>query len=239
VIEGRRVLIVDDHHIVRRGLRIMLEGERWVDAVVEAATAADAVKQAVSHRVDVVAMDVMLPDGDGIEATRRILQSRPGVRVLMVTMADDDDVVARALAAGARGYVLKDTDPDAVVDALRTIAGGGVVLGPRIGSVILNNLRRTPAVRPPPFDTLSVRELDILALLASGDSNARIARHLGVSEKTVRNQLSIMFVKLGVTDRVQAALLARDAGVTSRPGAPGSPARGGVPPDSAGSARLS
>ena len=94
------------------------------------------------------------------------------------------------------------------------------MLGPRIGSVILNNLRRTPAVLPPPFDALSVRELDILALLASGDSNARIAHHLGVSEKTVRNQLSIVFVKLGVTDRVQAALLARDAGVTSRPGAP-------------------
>ena len=96
-----------------------------------------------------------------------------------------------------------------------------MVLGPRIGPAILTTLRRTPVALPPPLDKLSARERDILALLASGDSNARIARHLGVSEKTVRNQLSVVFVKLGVTDRVRAALLARDAGMTSRPGAPG------------------
>src|SRR5215208_2394925 len=118
MIECRRVLIVDDHPIVRRGLRIMLEGEQWVDVVVEAATVTDAVRQAVTHQVPVVAMAVILPDGDGLEATRRLLQNRPGGRVLMVTMADDDDVVARALSAGAWGYVLKDTDPDAVIDAL-------------------------------------------------------------------------------------------------------------------------
>ncbi len=211
MVDNQRVLIVDDHPVVRRGLRTMLEGERWVDEVVEAATVAEAVRAAVSRQVHVVAMDVALPDGDGIEATRRILQSRPEVRILVLTMTNDPDLVTRALRAGARGYVLKDTDPDLVVDALRTVASDGVVLGPGIGPALLAaDAANGP---PPPFDQLTPREREILARLAAGDSNARMARHLGLSEKTVRNQLSLMFAKLGVADRVQAALLARDAGI--------------------------
>jgi two-component system, NarL family, nitrate/nitrite response regulator NarL len=213
VLQPQRVLIVDDHPVVRRGLRAMLEGESWVKDVVEAATVDEAVKEAVSRQVDVVAMDVALPDGDGIEATRRIIQLCPHVNVLMVTFHDDEDRVARALRAGARGYVLKDSEPDTVLDALRTVARGGVVLGPRVGPEVLAALRRAPASLPAPFDTLTPRERDILAGLVRGDSNARIARHLQLSEKTVRNQLSIVFTKLGVADRVQAALLARDAGI--------------------------
>ncbi|MBW4705507.1 MULTISPECIES: response regulator transcription factor [unclassified Micromonospora] len=209
-----RVLVVDDHPVVRRGLRTMLEGETWVDGVVEAATCAEAVSIALTEPVGVVAMDVALPDGDGVEATRRIVQARPETRVLMVTMSDDEDVVSRSLRAGARGYVLKDTDPDVIVDALRTVAGGGLVLGPRIGPQVLTSLRRQPVELPPPFDRLTPRERDILRRLAAGDTNARIARHFGLSEKTVRNQLSAVFAKLGVADRVQAALLARDAGLT-------------------------
>lgn len=209
-----RVLIVDDHPVMRRGLRTLLESEAWVDVVVEAATMAEAVRQAVTQEAQVVAMDLVLPDGDGIEATRAILRSRPGTRVLMLTMADDEDFVVRALRAGARGYVLKTTDPDTVIDALRTVAGGGVVLGPSIGPTILATLRRTPAELPAPFNTLTARQRDILARLASGDSNARIARHLGLTEKTVRNQLTPIFALLGVGDRVQAALLARDAGIS-------------------------
>lgn len=211
MVDNQRVLIVDDHPVVRRGLRTMLEGERWVDEVVEAATVAEAVRAAVSRQVHVVAMDVALPDGDGIEATRRILQSRPEVRILVLTMTNDPDLVTRALRAGARGYVLKDTDPDLVVDALRTVAGDGVVLGPGIGPAVLVPGGATGP--SPPFDQLTPREREILVRLAAGDSNARIARHLGLSEKTVRNQLSLMFAKLGVADRVQAALLARDAGI--------------------------
>jgi DNA-binding NarL/FixJ family response regulator len=213
VVESRRVLIVDDHPVVRRGLRTMLEGESWVAEVVEAATAAEAVREAVSRRVHVVAMDLALPDGDGIEATRRIVQASPDIKILMLTMTNDENIVARALRAGARGYVLKDTDPDAVVDALRTVAGDGVVLGPGIGAALLTS-RQPGTDLPPPFDRLTPREREILARLASGDSNARIARHLGLSEKTVRNQLSVVFSKLGVADRVQAALLARDAGIS-------------------------
>jgi two-component system nitrate/nitrite response regulator NarL len=211
--ESRRVLIVDDHPVVRRGLRTMLEGETWVDEVTEAATVAEAVKEAVTRQVHVVAMDVSLPDGDGIDATRRILRARPDAMVLMLTMADDEDVVARSMEAGARGYLLKDTDPETVIDALRTVAGGGVVLGPRIGPAVIRAASRQPATLPPPLDELTPRELEVLGLLAAGESNARIARQLGLSEKTVRNQLSHVFAKLGVADRVQAALLARSMGM--------------------------
>ncbi len=192
----------------------MLESEPWVAEVAEAATVAEAIREAVSRRVHVIAMDLALPDGDGIEATRRIVQAHPDVKILMLTMTNDENVAARALRAGARGYVLKDTDPDAVVDALRTVAGDGVVLGPGIGPALLTSRHPGIAELPPPFDRLTPREREILARLASGDSNARIARHLGLSEKTVRNQLSVVFSKLGVGDRVQAALLARDAGIS-------------------------
>lgn len=213
MVHGGRILIVDDHPVVRRGLRTMLEGESWVSDVFEAATTAEALTSAVTNRVQVIAMDVSLPDGDGVDATQRIMQSCPDVKVLMLTMANDEEIVARALRAGARGYVLKDTDPDAVIDALRTVAQGGVVLGPGIGTSVLTTLQRGPAELPAPFNQLTSRERDILGRLALGDTNARIARHFGLSEKTVRNQLSAIFAKLGVADRVQAALLARDVGL--------------------------
>ena len=179
----------------------------------EAATVEDAVKEAVTRQVHVIAMDVSLPDGDGIEATRRVLQRCPGVNVLIVTFHDDEDRVARALRAGARGYVLKDTEPDTVVDALRTVASGGVVLGPKVGPDVLATLQQKPTHLPAPFDKLTTREREILAELVSGHSNAEIARRLGLSGKTVRNYLTSVFDKLGVDGRVQAAMLARDAGI--------------------------
>lgn len=211
--ERLRLLIVDDHPVVRRGLCTMLEGETWVEEVVEAATVADAVREAVTCRVHVVAMDVTLPDGDGIDATRRIMRACPEARILVLTMADDADTVARAFDAGARGYLLKDTDPEMVIDALRTVAAGGVVLGPRIGLDILKAVQARPARLQPPLDQLTPREVEILTLLAAGESNARIARRLGVTEKTVRNQMTGVFSKLEVADRVQAALLARRLGL--------------------------
>jgi DNA-binding NarL/FixJ family response regulator len=191
----------------------MLEGEPWVRDVREAASVEEAVREAVTCQADVIAMDVVLPDGDGVDATRRIIEACPDAAVLMLTMADDDEIVSRALSAGARGFLLKDTDPDMVLDALRTVASGGVVLGPKVGPTVLTALRRAPAVLPPPFDRLTSRELEIVNRLAVGDSNAQIARQLNVSEKTIRNQMSAVFSKLNVSDRVQAALLARDAGL--------------------------
>ena len=214
MITDRRVLIVDDHPVVVRGLRTMLDGEPWVGEILEATNVADAIRAAVSGRVHVIAMDVALGDGDGVEATRRILAAVPGVRVLILTMAADSDVVSRALRAGAHGYLLKDTDPDTIIDALRMVAAGGVVLGPGIGDPLLATAQQAPAGLPPPFDSLTQREREIIGHLATGESNVRIARHLGLSEKTVRNQLSAVFAKLGVSDRVQAALLARDVGIT-------------------------
>lgn len=208
-----RVLIVDDHPVVRRGLRAMLEDEDWVASVAEAATVDEAVRAAVSTKAHVVAMDINLPDGDGIEATRRILTLSPGVKVLIVTLYDDKDRVARALKAGARGYVLKDTEPDTIVDALRTVADGGVVLGPKVGPEVLTTLQRTPTQLPPPFDKLTAQERRILAGLVRGATNAEIGRSMGLNEKTVRNYLTAVFEKLGVDSRVQAALRARDAGI--------------------------
>lgn len=208
-----RVLIVDDHPVVRRGLRAMLEDEDWVESVAEASNVEQAVRAAVSHKAQVVAMDINLPDGDGIEATRRIVTLCPGVRVLIVTLYDDKDKVARALKAGARGYVLKDTEPDTIVDALRTVADGGVVLGPKVGPEVLTTLQGTPAQLPPPFDKLTPQERKILAGLVRGATNAEIGRGLGLNEKTVRNYLTGVFEKLGVDSRVQAALRARDAGI--------------------------
>ncbi|HEY0358321.1 MAG TPA: response regulator transcription factor [Mycobacteriales bacterium] len=213
--ERRRVLIVDDHPIMLRGLRTMLEGEPWVEAVFEARTVADAVKEAVTRRTQVIAMDIELRDseGDGIEATRRIVRALPEVKILMVTMKDDDGLVSRAIEAGARGYVLKDVDPETLIDALRTVAGGGVVLGPKVGLAALTVAQRPAGALPPPLDRLTPRELEILTLLAAAETNARIARQLGLREKTVRNQLTSVFTKLGVADRTEAALLAHKLGL--------------------------
>lgn len=213
----QRILIVDDHPVVRRGLRAMLAGEPWVEAVFEAATVAEAIREAVTHQVDVIAMDVSLPDGDGIDATAVILRRRPEAQVLILTLANEEEMVNRALRAGARGYVLKDTDPDTVVDALRTVAGGGLVMGPKINSSVFSGRPISPVDLPPPFDQLTTRERDIIRLLVAGESNAEIARDLGVSEKTVRNQLSAIFSKLKVADRTQAALLAQKNGIVAEP----------------------
>lgn len=213
--ERLRVLIVDDHPVVRSGLRMMLEGEPWVEHVVEAATVAAAVKEAVTEQVHIVAIDVGLPDGDGIDATGRILRALPDVRVLVLTMSDEEAIVARIFDVGAHGYLRKDTDPVTVIDSLRRIAAGDVVLGPGVGLAPVRPGRGGVDRLPAPLDQLTRGEYEILSLLAAGESNARIARKLGVSAKTVRNQLSHVFSKLGVSDRIQAALLAQRMGIAS------------------------
>jgi two-component system, NarL family, nitrate/nitrite response regulator NarL len=219
--EARSVLIADDHPLIRNGLRNLLVDEPWVKEVREAKTAADAVREAVTHRVDVVAMDVRFRDKDGqllretgIDATRRIVQALPDAMVLIVTMDPDVDLVATAMDAGAHGLVLKDMDPLVLVASLRTVAGGGTVLGPHVAKAVLTGGRRPATVLPPPLDQLTPRELEILTMIVAAQSTTHIARRLGVSEKTVRNQLSGMFSKLGVRDRVQAALLAQRLGVS-------------------------
>ena len=206
-----RALVVDDHPVFRRGLRSLLDEEPWVARVEEAATAEAAVEIAVREDAAVIAMDVRLPDGNGIDATARILARRPGTAVLLLTTVCNEDVVRRGLRAGAKGYLLKDTDLEAVVDALRTVCGGGLVLGPRVPASVLSG--PAPDGTPAPFDRLTPRERVLAEHLADGRTNGQIARTLGLSEKTVRNGVSALLAKLAVPDRLAVALLARDVGL--------------------------
>jgi two-component system nitrate/nitrite response regulator NarL len=211
-LDTHTVLVVDDHPIVRRGLVLLLSVEPWVRHVYEAATVADAVREAVVHHVDLVALDLRLGREDGVEATRRLLAARPDLTVVMITMVVDDEEVARALQAGARGYVLKTSPPEDICAALSLALRGGIVLGPGLGPGVLGPSGRQDGW-PAPFDQLSPRERELAKQLALGEPNARIARMLGISEKTVRNQVSALLVKLGVPDRVAAVLLTREAGL--------------------------
>lgn len=214
MLKNQCVLIVDDHGVVRRGLRSMLEGEPWVGTVLEAPTMAEAQRLATMHPVDLVAMDISLPDGDGVEATRRILRARPEAKILVITFDQEDETVSRALAAGACGYMLKLTEPpDLLVDALRTTAGGARVLSPDIELPVATPGGRRKRALPEELSSLSERELTMLTLAAKGRTNKAIAGEVGVSEKTVRNQMSRILAKLGVADRVQAALVAQKAGL--------------------------
>ncbi len=207
------VLLVDDHPVVRRGLAAMLNGESWVTRLVEAGTVADALKLAVLERPDAAVVDLGLPDGDGVSLIRRLRHAVPGCAVLVLTMTQDDATVQACLAAGATGYLLKESAPDALLPALRTVLDGGLVLGPQVASSALSGVRRDV---PEPFDLLSPRELQHVGLLAAGLSGVQIAAALNVTEKTVRNQMAAILAKLGISDRVRVALLARDAGLHQR-----------------------
>ena len=203
-----RVLIVDDHPVFRDGLAAALAA---TDAIEVAATAGDgpqAVELAGSGRFDVVVMDLGLPSMSGIDATARISERPDAPAVLVVTMAEDDDTVAAALQAGARGYVLKGSSGEQIAAAVRAVADGGAIFGSGIATRVL---RRTgqPSPAEVAADGLTDRERDVLALLAEGSSNTQIARALGLSLKTVQNYVSRILDKLQVADRTQAALIAR------------------------------
>ncbi|MFF0379954.1 response regulator [Actinoplanes missouriensis] len=207
------VLVVDDHPVFRRGLTTLLSYTDWVSAVHEATTGAEALQAVTGTAVDVVALDLRLPDIGGLEVARQMLRIRPEVRIVVLTMADDDETVRGALRSGVHGYLLKEQDPDQVLAALRSAAAGGFTLGPRIGAAVLHGIDSPARTLPPPLDTLTPRELELMAHLAAGHDNAYIARRLGIADKTVRNQMSDLFLKIGVPDRVRAALLAREAGI--------------------------
>jgi DNA-binding NarL/FixJ family response regulator len=207
-----RVVIVDDHAMIREGLRAGLSSRPDLEIVGEAATGNEAVAICERKTPDVVVMDLDLPDIDGATATRRILDADATVRVVVLTMHADDDAVLRAVRAGARGYVLKDADRDEIERAIRTVAGGGTVFGGSTGDRFLGAV--TGAGRQPmtPFPQLTDRERELLELIAQGRSNPDIARVLFLSQKTVRNRVSTIFSKLGVTDRPRAIVAAREAG---------------------------
>jgi DNA-binding NarL/FixJ family response regulator len=200
-----RVLVVDDHPIVRQGLASLLSTVDDMSVVGEAGDGETAVRRAVEHAPDVVLMDLNLPGVPGLEATRRIVAAVPDAAVLVLTMVDDDGTVLAAMRVGARGYLLKGAGQEQLVGAIRTVAAGGAVFGPGVARSVL---ARTGAARDPAA-ALTEREAEILALIADGRSNPEIARQLAVSLKTVQNHVSRILTKLQVRDRTQAAFRVR------------------------------
>ena len=207
-----RVLVADDHPVFRSGLRMLLE-DLGIEVVAEAADGRTAVELAVQHTPDVVLMDLQMPDVNGLEATRRLCEAAPAVRVLVLTMAEDDATLFAALRAGAAGYLLKGAGPDEIERAVRGVAAGDAVYGAGVADRLRAAFSAGPAGAPAPFPSLAERERDVLTLIAGGASNTEIASRLFLSDKTVRNYVSSIFSKLGVRDRAQAIVLAREAGL--------------------------
>jgi DNA-binding NarL/FixJ family response regulator len=207
-----RVLIADDHPLVRAGLQAALASTPEVEVVAEAATGQEAIREAVLHQPDVVVMDLQMPDLNGIDATRELGRALPSAAVLVLTMFDDDDWVFAAMRAGARGYVLKGAEQHEIARAITAVAAGEAIFGPAVATRMLAYFA-TPPVTPAPFPELTAREREVLDLLAAGRTNHQIADQLGLSVKTVANHLSAIFAKLQVADRTQAILRAHDAGL--------------------------
>jgi DNA-binding NarL/FixJ family response regulator len=199
-----RVLIADDHPIVRRGLRTYLELQPDIVIAGEAGGGVEAADQAERLAPDVVLLDMVMPGGDGLEALRRIRAGAGGPRVVVLTSFPADERVVEAMRAGAAGYLLKDAEPSELLAAIRSAHAGGAPLHPDAAARLVGELRRPPAPGP----ELTARERDVLALVARGQANKAIAQRLSLSEKTVKAHVSAILRKLEVTDRTQAALRA-------------------------------
>jgi DNA-binding NarL/FixJ family response regulator len=212
-----RVLVADDHPVVREGLVGVLSSLEGFDVVAVAADGAQAVREAVLHGPDVVLMDLRMPGTDGFTAIRELARVAPSVRVCVLTMYDDDDSLFAAMRAGAHGYLLKGAEQEEIARAVRAIAAGEVIFGPGIAVRVLHQLNAPAApAATSPFPELTARELEILDLLAAATPTSVIARRLEVTTKTVSNHVSNILTKLHVADRTQAAMLARDAGLGQR-----------------------
>jgi DNA-binding NarL/FixJ family response regulator len=200
-----RVLLVDDHALVRAGLAALLSSAERIEVVGAAADGREGVELAVQLRPDVVLMDLSMPVLDGVAATRRLLAAHPAAKVVVLTSFSDQPRVADALAAGAVGYLLKDCEPRDLMAAVRAAAQGHAPLDPRVARALL------PSGRPArPADELSAREQQVLRLVTKGLANKQIARYLGISESTVKAHISNVFRRISVTDRTSAAIWARD-----------------------------
>ncbi|TDB89081.1 response regulator transcription factor [Actinomadura sp. KC216] len=210
--ETIRVLITDDHPVFRQGLKGLLQA-LGVDVVGEAENGPDAVRLAAELQPDVVVMDLHMPGGNGIEATRTITRTSPRIGVLVLTMFRDDDSVFAAMRAGARGYLLKESGAEEIARAVRAVAAGEAIYGPEIARRVLTYFTDMPDPRRAAFPELTDREREVLGLIAQGRSNADIAGTLFLSQKTVRNHVSNIFMKLHVADRAQAIVVAREAGL--------------------------
>jgi DNA-binding NarL/FixJ family response regulator/class 3 adenylate cyclase len=213
-----RILIVDDQALVRAGFRMILEAEEDIEVVGEAADGREAIEAATSLAPDVVLMDVRMPEIDGIEATRRLLeQDGADAKVVMLTTFDMDEYVYEALRVGASGFLLKDVPPEQLVAGIRAVASGDALLAPSVTRRVIEEFVRRPpdSVRtaPPALEELTAREVEVLKLMARGLSNAEIAQELVVSETTVKTHVAHVLMKLGLRDRVQAVVFAYESGL--------------------------
>ncbi|GGE93153.1 response regulator [Mycetocola zhadangensis] len=220
-----RVLLADDHEMVRAGFRIILGSQADIEVVGEAATGTEALARAAELQPDVICMDVQMPDMDGLEATRRITSNDDGTSaVLILTTFDRDDYLFEALSAGASGFLLKNSTPEQLIDAVRVVAAGDALLAPAVTRRVIERFgSRTdapasgagtsPVSRPAALDTLTERESEVLTLVAQGLSNAEIAQQLFVGEATVKSHVSKVLQKLGLRDRIQAVVYAYEHGV--------------------------
>ena len=214
-----RVLIADDHPLFRSGLRALLDAVPDTTVVGEATTGEEAIAMAAELRPDAVIMDIQMPGVSGIDATRRILDASPHIGVLVVTMFEDDYSVFAAMRTGAKGYVLKDTDEEEMLHAIRAVGRGEAIFSPAVARRVIDfftgarSEEGARAVPPRAFPELTNREREVLDLIAQGLSNPEIASRLYLSPKTVRNHISNIFAKLQVADRAQAIVRAREAGL--------------------------
>ncbi|WP_328526552.1 response regulator transcription factor [Kribbella sp. NBC_00359] len=210
-----RVVLADDHPVYRQGLAAVVTDAEDVDLVGVAADGGEAVALAVEHLPDVALLDVHMPGVSGIDATRRLAVEAPQVAVLVLTMLEDDESVLAAMAAGARGYLVKGATGDRILAAIRAVAAGEAVFGPTVADHILDlvGTDRRSGRRGQTFSALTEREEEVLTLIAAGRSNREIAQVLVVADKTVRNHVSSIFTKLQVADRAQAIVKAREAGL--------------------------
>ena len=211
-----RILIADDHTLVRQGLSALFVAAADIEVAGEAATGDEVIARAAELKPDVILMDIQMPGVNGIEAARRILRAQADIGIIIVTMLDDDNSVFAAMRAGARGYVLKGADKSEVLKTIRAVAGGEALFGAGVAKRFVNffnDLGSASAQLPHVFPELTEREREILDLIARGESNAAIAEQLSLSTKTVSNHISNVFNKLQVADRAQAVIRARDAGL--------------------------
>jgi DNA-binding NarL/FixJ family response regulator len=208
-----RVVLADDHPVVRRGLAAMLRSADDIAVIGEAGDGHEAIRAAATLRPDVIVLDIHMPGLDGVSAAREIRREAPDVGILVLTMLEDDASVRAAIAAGAAGYVLKGDPQDRIVRAIHAVACGDTFLAAGVA-------RHVTDAPPDPFTALTPRERQLLELLAAGVPTTAMARRLGVAPKTVSNMLSAVYAKLGVTNRTEAALRARDAGLGGRSPSP-------------------
>ncbi len=212
------ILIADDEPAFRSGLRALLKSADELALVGDAATGSEAIRIAADLQPDIILMDINMPGVNGIEATRRILNTSPHIGVLILTMFEDDDSVFAAMRAGARGYLLKGTLKAEILRAIQIVGGGGVVFGAAIAQRMMRYFAGIKSIEPSDlFPELTDREREILSLISEGHNNAQIAQRLTLSGKTIRNHITNIFSKLQVADRAQAIVRARDAGLKANP----------------------